>query len=135
MRTSHAQQQIPQTGREAVPYSDWRQMIEGVMLRGAEMQAGTVAGTGAALDVALTFDPAVVVLIDETQNVVAIKHPGQATDIATTIKAAVVGAAAATCTLGTQGQKKFTIGTNADVNTVADVVRWIAIGFSAKGGQ
>lgn len=133
-RISNAQSLIP-TGIQDTPYIDTTKLVQGIFGRGAECQAGSVTGTGALLDVSLSFDPAVVVLIDETQNVVAIKHPGQAAAAATTIKAAVVGSAADTCTLGTLGAKKFTIGVNADVNTAADVIRWIAFGFSSSGGQ
>lgn len=133
-RKSNAQTQIP-TGIQDTPYLDSTKVVQGLLSRMSESQAGSVVGTGAALDVALDFDPAVVILIDETQNVVAIKHPGQPTDEATTIKAAVVGSVPATITLGALGEKKFTIGTNADVNTIADVVRWVAFGFSATGGQ
>lgn len=132
MRTSYAQTQIPPRGRDAVPYPDWRQFINGAMLRTAEAMSGTVTGTGAALDVATPFDPAVVMLVNETQGVLAVKMPGQTGATALTQKAgATTAAAAASITLDTG---KFTLGTNADVNTAADVIRWTAWGFSALGG-
>lgn len=131
-RQSYAQSQIPDS-KHAVPYPDWRQFIQGVLLRGAEAASGTVVGTGALLDVPTPFDPAAVILIDETQGVLALKMPGQATDTALTQKNAVTTAAAAGSI--TLGSGKFTIGVNADLNTAADVIRWTAFGFSAQGGQ
>jgi len=131
-RTSYAQTQIPPRGRDAVPYPDWRQFINGAMLRTAEAVSGTVIGTGAALDVPTPFDPAVVMTVNETDGSFAIKMPGQPGATALVQKAgATTPAAANAITLDTG---KFTLGTNADVNTAADVIRWTAWGFSALGG-
>lgn len=124
---------LPQKGADHIPYPDLIELARYYQQAGVEAFAGNMVGTGAALDSpALPFDPAMVLLVDETQNVLAIKFPSQPTDTATTVKAAAVGAAAASITLG---MKKFTLGTNADVNTVADVIRFVAIGFRDQGGS
>jgi hypothetical protein len=134
-RTSFAQQQIPPRGRDAVPYPDWRQFINGVMLRGAEAMAGTVLGTGALINVLTPFDPGYVVLLKPAGTGAPIqmhKHPGQTTDnTLKTIAAGTVTVVAAGVTLGT-GQ--FSIGTDAGINEVAQPILWRAFGFSSTGG-
>ncbi len=139
MRTSYAQSQIPARGRDAVPYPDWRTFIDGVMLRAAETRSGTVTGTGAAIEVALDFDPAEVSLYKMTGTGAPItmdKHPGMGDD--DTLKTIANGTrtldAAGGVTLGTVGQKKFTIGTDADINEAGVAILWTARGYSPTGG-
>jgi hypothetical protein len=64
------------------------------------------------------------------------KHPGMADD--DTLKTIAAGTrtldAAGGVTLGALGEKKFTIGTDADINEAAQPILWFARGFSATGG-
>jgi len=133
-RKSNAQGQIP-TGKQDTPYIDMTKLVQGVFARGAEMQAGSVAGTGAPIVVNLDFDPALVVFVNDTISSVGIKHPGALTDRGITVGPGGAGEGAGVATLGALGEKKFTIGASVAVNNVADVLHWIAFGFSATGGE
>jgi hypothetical protein len=135
-RESYAQSQLPARGRDAVPYPDYKTLVDGLLLRTSEARSGGVTGTGAAIDVTLDFDPAVVILINRTAPCLVIKLPGMATS--SSLKAVTAGTlsfAASTCTLGAVGENKFTIGTDADINTVAEEIEWVAFGFSPKDGD
>lgn len=131
-RNSYAQTQIP-TGKADTPYLDSTKLVMGLLKRMSESQGGSVTGTGAAIEIALDFDPAAVILFNRTAPCLAIKFPGMTTDTGMKLTGVpALTASAAICTLGTLGQKKFTIGTDADVNTAAEVIEWIAFGFSDK---
>lgn len=137
-RTSKAQASIP-TGIQDTPNPDVRKQVQGIFDRVVESQSGTVLGTGAAIEVTLDFDPAEVRLIKATGTGAPItmeKHPGMADD--DTLKTVAAGTrtldAAGGVTLGSQGQKKFTIGTDADINEVGVAILWTAKGYSSQGG-
>lgn len=131
-RTSYAESRIPE-GIESVPYLDSTTVVRDLLKRATEAQSGGVTGTGAAIEVALDFDPAVVILFNRTAPCAAMKLPGMATDNAMKIvTAGTVSFSASVCTLGVG---KFTIGTDADVNTVAEEIEWLALGFSALDGD
>lgn len=136
-RTSKAQASIP-TGIQDTPNPDIRKQVQGIFDRVEESQSGTVLGTGAAIEVTLDFDPAEVTLKKVAGTGAPItmeKHPGQATDsVIKTVAAGTRTVAAAGVTLGAQGEKKFTIGTDADINEVGVAILWTAKGYSATGG-
>jgi hypothetical protein len=91
-------------------------------VRGA---VGTYTGTGSALDVDLDFDPDVVVIVDSTQAVVGIHFAGMADAYAMKLKQGAFAYVTANgITLGTE---KFTIGTDGDFNTGADVGFYLAL--------
>lgn len=135
-RTSNAQRQIP-NGKQDTPLLDTTKLVQGVFARMEESQAGTVTGTGALITVNLDFDPAEVELIKPAGTgapVVMKKHPGQATD--STLKVIAAGTqtiVAAGVTLGAQGAKSFTIGTDAAINESGQPILWIARGYSGAG--
>lgn len=136
-RISNAQAKIP-TGKEDTAYLDTTKLVRSVFGRGVESQSGTVTGTGAAIEVALDFDPAEVTLMKVAGTGAPItmeKHPGMATDTALkTVAAGTRTVAPAGVTLGALGQKKFTIGTDAGINEVGVAILWTARGYSATGG-
>lgn len=136
-RESYAQTQIPARGRDSVPYPDWRSFIQGAFLRNAEAVAGTATGTGALLDVNLPFDPGYVWACKTAGTgapVQAIKHPGLADDDC--IKTVAAGTTTVdTAGLITLGSKKFTVGTDADLNENTQPIRYLALGFNDNSFQ
>lgn len=126
-------------GKNDVPYATKLELVRAIMANSAEVAAGTTAGTGAAIDVALPFDPGYVWACKSAGTgapVQAVKHPGLADDdcIKTVAAGTVTVDAAGLITLGTDGQKKFSIGTDADLNENTQPIRWLAIGFRNFGG-
>lgn len=120
-----------QTGKTDVPYPSKTELVRAIMASMCEAAAGTIASaTGASTDVVLPFDPAVVFVWDLTKLSLNIKLPTQPTDVA--IQIILAAASVAGCiTLGTL---KFTIGTNANINSAADVLHWCAFGFRGNTG-
>lgn len=130
MRESHAEQQIPQDGAASVPYADQFEIARALMGRGAECVAGTVTGTGAALDVEdLPFDPAAVFLVNAT-GPFALHSPSMPDDSALKVTS---DAAFITSDGITLGNKKFTIGADSDINVDDETIHWMALGFSDQG--
>lgn len=138
MRESYAETQIPTEGKDAVPYPGWREVVRKLGLHGAELFFGETVGTGAALDVGTPFDPAAVLIYNLTRPALFLFLPsmtaGHVAELAAVATQAqvVVAVAANGITLGT---KKFTIGTDADLNTIADVIHYMAIGARDVGGS
>jgi hypothetical protein len=138
MRESFAQTQIPAQGKDAVPYPTWLEIVQLIGRHGAELFFGTEAGTGSDLDIDTPFDPAAVLIYNETNDALFVHLPtmdaAKAVEIAAVATQAqvVVAIAANGITLGT---KKFTLGTNADLNTAADVIHYMAIGARDAGGS
>jgi hypothetical protein len=131
-RESYSLLQIPES-TEQIPHPDWRAIANGMLKHGSEMFFGTMTGTGAALDSpTLPFDPAMVLVYNLTDVSVHIKLPSQAGAVSLAIKAAVSATAANGITLGV---KKFTLGTDADLNAAADVLHFVAIGSRDIGGS
>lgn len=96
-----------------------------MMQRVVEIDWGTYTGTGVALDVATDGNPFVVVVSDTTQDTMGIHIKGMTDAHFFKVKTAAVGHTAANgITLGTN---KFTIGTDADINTGADTGFWFAL--------
>jgi hypothetical protein len=138
MRESYAQTQVPTQGKDAVPYATWLEIANKLLRNGVEAFFGTVAGTGGALDVDTPFDPAAVLIYNETNDALFLFLPSmdaaKAVEIAAVATQAqvVVAIAANGITLGV---KKFTLGTNADLNTAADVIHYMALGARDVGGS
>jgi hypothetical protein len=126
-------------GKNDVPYATKLELVRSILANNAEVAAGTVTGTGAAFDVALPFDPGFVWACKTAGTgapVQAIKHPGLPDDdcIKTVAAGTVTVDTAGLITLGGNGQKKFSIGTDADLNENAQPIRWLAIGFRNYNG-
>lgn len=133
-RESHAEQQIPQDGAASVPYADQYEIARALMGRGAEMVAGSVTTpSSGTLDVTdLPFDPAAVVLINETDAGLFVHTPsmgdGEMLKLTDTPALSFVSSNGITL-----GDKQFTIGTDSDLNGNGDTVHYLAIGFPDKG--
>lgn len=128
-RQSYADDQITAgsfSGTSSPKFLDAIQIARGLFKHGVECAAGTVAGTGASLDVVCPFDPAVVIILNETDGSVHIATPTTGAAKGMSIKAAAAWMATVGITIG---DKKFTLGTNADLNAAADVLHWVAFGF------
>lgn len=127
----------PTDGKSDIPYPDVTTLALHLLKHSAEAYSGSVTGTGAAIEVATPFDPAVVILINRTAPALMIKTPGMAGD--DSFKAITAGTlsyvTANGITLSRAGGKGFTIGTDADLNTAAEVVEYIAFGFRDLGGS
>jgi hypothetical protein len=87
---------IAKTGKQAVPLPDRDELMAALAFMG-EMAQLTLAGTGAALDVELPFDPAFAILINETT--------GPSVFLGSTLKAAGtgIGIVAATALVAANG--------------------------------
>lgn len=134
VRESYAELQKP-TSKQNIPLPDFDQVINKLGLYAVEMYFGTMTGTGASLDSpTLPFDPAAVFLVNQTQASAWWKLPTMADD--DTLKVVTAGTqtydAAGGITLGT---KKFTLGTDAQLNAVSDAIHFVAIGQKGKGGS
>ncbi|MDQ3170286.1 MAG: hypothetical protein M3Q55_09140 [Acidobacteriota bacterium] len=134
-RESFAETQIPTTGRAGIPYPDYHKIVQGLLLHGAEMFFGTMTGTGAALDSpALPFDPAMVMIINQTTLCKGIKLPSMADD--DFYKEVAAGTATYDTAGGiTLGVKKFTLGTDVELNAAANVIHFVAFGAKSVGGS
>jgi len=121
------------TAVASIPHPDFRALINGVFKHSGEWFFGTMTGTGATLDSpTLPFDPAMVILLNETDGSVHIATPTTGTAKGMSIKLA----AAWMSTVGiTIGVKKFTLGTDADLNGAADVIHFAALGVRDLGGS
>lgn len=134
-RESYAQTQIPENGKAAIPYPDYHKIVQSLMLHGAEMYFGTMTGTGASLDSpALPFDPAMVLIVNQTTVCRGLKLPTMADDDFYKEVAAGTGTydAAGGITLGV---KKFTLGTDAELNAAGNVIHFVAFGARDVGGS
>jgi hypothetical protein len=134
IRESYAELQKP-TSKQNIPLPDFDQVINKLGLYSTELYFGTMTGTGASLDSpTLPFDPAMVLVINQTQVAWFLKLPTMADDdTAKTVTAGTFTYDAAGCiTLGT---KKFTLGTDAQINTASDVIHFVAWGQKGKGGS
>ncbi len=133
MRDLHLDVRRPTTGVSATPYLPTTNLALDLLKHMGEIFMGTMTGTGAALDSpALPFDPAIVIIINETDLSIHIHAPSMAAGEAAEIKLAVAFTAADAITLGV---KKFTLGTHANLNAAADVLHFIAIGARNLGGS
>lgn len=122
------------TPKKKPTYLDAVEIARGLFKHGGEMFCGTTTGTGSAIDVPTPFDPAVVILFNETAPCLAIKMPSMAGD--DSIKIVAAGTMTyVTSNMITLGVKKFTIGSDADINTAAEVTHWIALGARDVGGS
>lgn len=89
-----------------------------------QVQFGSETATGAAMTITTQGNPRCVLWYDETQECLAINMTGMAADSAFKIdNVAVSDAAADAITLGTNS---FVVGVDADMNTVADTIFWVA---------
>lgn len=107
-------------------------LADTVLKRVAEVQVGEYTGTGAALDVPLDFDPIFVFLVNLTDG----DEWAVAFNTATVgTKSTKVVGAAGPATIAAQGilfaaagARKFSLGTDADINQVGKVYQFVAIG-------
>lgn len=132
-----AQLNVP-PGKNDVPYPSKLELVRSIMSHMSECASGSVTGTGAAIEIATPFAPGVVLLFNRTAPAMAFKSPGMAGDDC--IKQVTAGTLSYITsngiTLGITGTNKgFTIGTDADINTAAEVVEWVAFGFRDQDGS
>ena len=80
MRQSYAQDQVPTQGKDAIPYPSWLEIVQKIMKHGAEAFVGEVLGAGGAGgDLAgIPFEPAVIVLSENTGPLLQLQVPGSA---------------------------------------------------------
>lgn len=66
MRARYAEEQIPEAGKEAVPYPDYAQVVNKLLKHTAEAQLRSVTGAGGAGGTieGIPFEPAVVIAIN-----------------------------------------------------------------------
>ena len=108
-----------------------------VAVDGVSMAYGSEASTGANLDVDLEFQPRLVVIYSNLNTTMAVTIKGMIT--AMKIKGGVVPVVAANTVL--LGAKKFTFGTDADINPPAGAATmyWVALGdrgvLNARGAS
>lgn len=97
-------------------YPEVRELV-GAFTNMAQFYVTSVTGTGAALDVSTPGDPRFVIVINGNDGTTGIKLPSMATSNAMKLNATgpAVSVAANMITLGTD---KFTIGNDAQLNTV-----------------
>lgn len=136
-RISNSASVLPDKAVNSVPYIDFR-MLSAALAHVGEFYFGSVEGTGAALEVTgLPFDPAVVILLNETDPGIGIYTPSMAAakGVKLTDAPALTFMAANGITLGAKGERKFTIGADADLNGAADVIHYVAIGSRGVGGS
>lgn len=132
-----AQLNVP-PGKNDVPYATKLELVRSIMSHMSEAAAGSVTGTGAAIEVATPFSPGLVLLFNRTAPCFAMKTPGMAGDDCMKLSGvpALTYVGANGITLGITGTTKgFTIGTDADINTAAEVIEWVAIGFRDQDGS
>ena len=109
-------------------------------MKQGQIQVGTTTGTGAAINIELGFNPAIVFLINETDPGMLIWTSMMADAEALKLTDAPaltfpttngISAYAGSDTPGSEAAKGFTIGADADLNGASDVIHWIAIGRDA----
>lgn len=124
------------TGKVDIPYATKLELVRSILANNAEICAGSVAGTGAAIEVVTPFDPGFVWLLKNSGTgdpIQMLKHPGHAT--ASAMKTVAAGTVSTVAADGiTLGTKKFTIGTDADINENGETILWLAIGFRNYSG-
>ncbi len=136
-RITQAAQAIPGTAIESVPYLDFR-LVTAITRFHADVFHGTVVGTGSALEVSLPFDPAAVEVINETKLASVSKTPTMPVgDSFLRVTAGTMSKLATTAgiTLGAKGERKFTLGDNAQLNSASDVIHFTAYGTRGVGGS
>ncbi|MCH9838594.1 hypothetical protein K0U83_23225 [bacterium] len=130
-RNSYAETKIP-TGKTSPVYMDAQQIVNGFLGHNAEVEFGTVTGTGALITIATSFDPAMIMVINQTDSSIHFLTPSMPAGSMMSIKAAAAY-------VGTNGLSLldggFTIGTNADLNAVADVLHWTALAAPDRDGS
>lgn len=125
--------QLPASPKDSVPYIDFRTLL--VALGSvAELFCKQVTGVGIALDVVLPFDPAVVLIINET-TLAYFWHLPQMT-AAHAFKQITAGTLSKITTngitYGAKGSHTVTLGTG--VQTTSDVVHVLALGNQGIAG-
>jgi len=106
------------------PYADVRPLMKALTNVGQVEFITGIAGTGALLDVETQGDPRGVILFNRTQNAMAFHIKGMPAASAMKVVAAAAWTAADCITLG---DEKFTIGVDADLNTLADDIDALVI--------
>lgn len=103
-----------------------------VLSRVPEMAVGEYTGTGAALDVALNFDPKFVLVYNLTDGD-TMGFAFNTTNVADTSAVVDAAVAAATASQGilfaAAGAHKFSLGTDAKLNESAKVYQYVAFGY------
>lgn len=127
-------------GKNDVPYATKLELVRSILGSACEAFAGTVTGTGALITVNCPFDPGFVWLCKTAGTgapTQSLKHPGLPDDdcIHTVAAGTVTVDTAGQITLGADGSKSFTIGTDAAINEAAQPIRYLALGFRNYGGQ
>lgn len=125
---SHAENQVPSPQDEAA-YATWSQIARGMMGASVDGVIVETVGTGAPLDVdGLTFDPAMVLVINETTDIMSIHVSGMTAD---TARAFATGLAIANgVTLGAAEEGKVTLG--AGLHAASDVLRVVCFGVPVQ---
>jgi len=121
-----------QNGKTDVPYASKLELVRAIMLHAAEAYSGRFTGTGAALEVVTPFAPGFVILFNRTAPCLVVKMPGMAAAASMKLNGtpALTYTGTNMVTLGVvAGPLGFTVGTDADLNTAAEVVEWVALGF------
>jgi len=115
------------TRMEALPTQIYAEAMDlmAALTNMAQVQVGTYTGTGVALDVSTDGDPRFVLLVNITQQALVVHSSGM------TAAHALIASAVATKAIAadgiTLGTGKFTIGVDAELNTLADSGFWCAI--------
>lgn len=127
---SHAENKIPTPQTEAA-YATWTAIARDLLGASVDGVVKAVTGTGAALDVdGLSFDPAVVLTLNETTDIMTIHMVGMT---ANTARAFATGLAVANgVTLGAAGEGKITLGTGLHANL--DVMHVLILGVPVQQG-
>lgn len=136
-RISNAASVLPDKAVNSVPYIDFR-MLTAALAHMGEMYFGSEVGTGAALEVTgLPFDPAAVLAINVTDPTLGVHLPSMAAAsmLKLTDAPALTVPVADGITLGAKGERKFTIGADADLNVAAEVIHYVAIGTRGLAGS
>lgn len=122
-------------GAAAAPIMTSPNAMLSVMANVAEAAVGEYAGTGAAQDVVLPFDPLFVLICGIDNTVASVAVAFATTDGQTAAKSmkltgaptvALIGANGVVC--GTAGQKKFSLGSDASINENGKKYSYIAVG-------
>jgi hypothetical protein len=131
---SFAKTQLP-LPKNALPYPSYIDLIRGLFQLAGEMVTGSVASTGAGIDVVTPFDPAAVFLFNRTGLAWSVSSPSMTSGdgLVSITNGDMTFEVAGVITLG---EKKFTIGTNADLNPVgAEVIHYGAFGSRPVQGS
>lgn len=125
-----------QNGKTDVPYPSKLELVRAIMQHAAEACSGSLTGTGSAIEVVTPFAPGMVILFNRTAPCLVVKMPGMAAAASMKLSGAPALTYTGTnlITLGVAaGPLGFTIGSDADLNTAAEVVEWVALGFRDQG--